>query len=182
MNWLAEIIGSLLSWLPRLELVKTTHRGVRHGRRRAKLLEPGLHWWVPLIHEIQTAPVRRQTINLKPQTVQCKARAVTVSGTLTFEIVDVTKALLEVWDFDQTAADVAQVAIAEELSGRTVQALVEELSSGELSRKLGSKCRRALRGFGLRVLRCGLSDLSVSSVVRVVGDCGVAPLPEPDED
>jgi hypothetical protein len=137
---------------------------------------------VPLIHEIQTVPVRRQTINLPSQTVQCKSRPVTVSGVLTFEIVNVEQALLHVWDFDQSAADIAQAAIAEELSGRTVQTLVVELSDGTLSRTLSSKCRRALRGFGLRVLRCGLSDLAVSSVVRVVGDHAVAPLPEPDEE
>ena len=68
LNWINDIISSLLSFIPRPIIVRATHGGVKWPwGKTAKEMCPGFHWYWPFSTEFEVIPIARQTLNLKTQ-------------------------------------------------------------------------------------------------------------------
>ena len=71
--WLGQIFDAILSFVPRVLIVRATHGGVkwRHGSQVISMLS-GLHVYWPLVTEIEIIVTARQTLSLPKQDEQKK--------------------------------------------------------------------------------------------------------------
>jgi regulator of protease activity HflC (stomatin/prohibitin superfamily) len=102
LGWLGDVFRFLLSLVPRLLIVRATHRAVKFARgKHARVLLPGLHFYWPLVTEVEIVPVIRQTVDLVPQYLTTADGApVAVSGIVVYEVDDVLRLLTECFDYD----------------------------------------------------------------------------------
>lgn len=176
-SWVGEIWEFLVSLLPHLGLMRSTHGGVKfkHGGR-VKEIKPGLYWHWPVVTDVVSLPVKRQTLSLATQTLTTTDDyTVAVGATIIYEVNDVRKALAETWDVDDTVGDVSQKSVLAAVCSRTFEQLREELST-EVSKEIRAACKRDLRQFGILVKDAFLSDCAVVTAYRVIGEGTTVPL------
>jgi regulator of protease activity HflC (stomatin/prohibitin superfamily) len=167
-GWLDDLVRGLLQLVPRPLLVKATHAGVMFTRSRARRIGPGLHWYWPVWSEALTYPVKRQSLNLPPQTLLLKdGETVVVSVAVVYDIDDVYRALVETYELLDTIRDVAQAAVKQVLLGKTLAALRDEQQG--LDTELTRRARSLLHPYGIRVIRAYVTDLAKTRVYRVFG-------------
>ena len=159
----------------RLMIIRATHEGVRWRRgKKPQRMKSGLHWYWPLVTEVELAVVAHQPLNLVGQTATTKdGQEVIVSGFIVFNIRDVVLAIGERnFDVDDTVGNIAQAAIFEIIMGHSFDDLRDGFADrgSELSKALTVSCRKQLSQFGVSVHRCGLTDFSKSRVYRLVGN------------
>ena len=97
MEWLSDIIGKVLSVIPRLVFVFPDEAGVRITLgSRVKLLSPGwyIHW--PLIQEFSKINVTPQVVDLRAQSVYPpNHKDMCVSGAVQYRIRDDKNGILK---------------------------------------------------------------------------------------
>ncbi len=165
---LNQILSTLLSFVPRLVIIRPTHRGIKFQRgKRVVELKPGLHWFWPLVSQVETLVTARQTVTLRPQSLETlDGHTLTVSGFVVFFVSDVTLAAGERnWDVDSTVDDVARSTIASVVKGHELS----YLRSSDLRHILTRECRKKLRPYGVGVKVCGLTDFCVCRTYRLIG-------------
>jgi len=173
--WIGQIMEWLGKFFPRLLIVRRTHAGVKfvQGAKVVKL-NPGIHFYWPLITEVEVMPVVRQTHNLVTQTLTTKDDvSVIIGAVVIYEINDIIAAKSENWDIDDTVSDITQMAVMKIVSNWTYNDLRDQLGD-KVENELGIETRRQLKPFGIKVLRCGASDFGKCRVFRVISDEGIA--------
>lgn len=125
-----------------------------------KLLNPGLRWIVPFVETVQFVDMRVITINIPTQeimtqdNVPCK-----INGVLFFRIMDATKAILEVEDYNFAISQLAQSSLRD-VSGRveldTILSKREEL--GENIRAIVDK---ETEEWGIAILDVKIKDIEL---------------------
>lgn len=171
-GWLGQLVEWVGSWVPRLEICRATHKGVKFVRgKHVRVIEPGLYLYWPITTECDVIPVVRQSVDLASQVLTTDdEKTVMVSAVLVYEVSDVEKALARSHDVDDTITEVAAAVVAESVTPRTFQELRTELH-GEVRAEMTKKCNEALiYKFGIRVLDARLTDLAIARVIRTVGD------------
>lgn len=180
-SWIGDLIGWIVDWIPRVEICRATHRGVKFVRgKHVKEINPGLYVYWPMTTECSITPVVRQSVNLPPQTLTTKdGHSVLVSPVLIYEINDVRKALAESYDHDDTVVEVGGLAVVEAVASRTFEEIRENLTT-DVKKDITEMSRRLLAPFGVKVKVGLLSDFSKCRVIRIAGDGGAHVL-EDDE-
>jgi regulator of protease activity HflC (stomatin/prohibitin superfamily) len=183
-GWISDLVGWIVNWVPRLLLVRATHKGIkfRHGKKIIPL-KPGIHIYWPAVTEVVSMPAVRQTLNLPTQVVQCaNGKRLAVSGVVVYSIGDIAKALALSWDVDDTVQDLALTCILRALIGRKVSDLIQHLKSGGMETKMTKDLQKELRKFGVRVQYCALTDCAVANVLHMTGAGGPAVVEEEEEE
>lgn len=168
--WIGQIVEALGSLIPRIVLIRATHRGVRWRRGKVvKQMSPGLHIYWPIITDVEQIVVARQTLNLPTQVLMTKDRHQIVVGCLVvYRIRDVVLAIGERnYDVDSTVSDVTQAAIVEVCSTRTLDQLQDGIS-WEVEKALTRTTRKRLRQFGVYVQRCAVTDFSCCRTYKLI--------------
>jgi regulator of protease activity HflC (stomatin/prohibitin superfamily) len=172
-------VGQIMEWfgklIPRLLILRSTHAGVKFvcGWRVVEL-KPGLHLYWPLTTEVQVMPVARQTHNLVTQTLTTKdGRSVIIGAVVIYEINNIVDALSNNWDVSDTISDVTQMAVVNVVHNWNLDDLRADLT-GKVENDLSIETRKQLKPFGVKVLRCGISDFSPCRVYRVITDAEAA--------
>jgi len=177
--WLGQIFEALLSFVPRILIVRATHGGVkwRHGSRVISM-QAGLHVYWPLVTEIEIIVTARQTLALPKQVLTAKDNKKVVVGTVVvYKIRDVVQAIGRTnWDVDTTINDITQSAVVSVIAQHTLQELLEMVSADTLNDALTEATRKELRQFGVFVSRCKLTDFADCRVYKVVMDGQVQPV------
>ena len=188
MDWFVQLLDTMLSIFPRLMLVRTTHRGVkwRHGSE-VSCLEPGLHWFWPIVSEIDGVVVARRPLNLPSQVLMTKDKQpVAVGGFVVFWINDAVKAFGERnWDVEQTVQEISTAAIVETVMQHDLDELLGGISAGpksDLMVALTASCKAATQQYGVTVQRCGLTDFCTCQTYKLLGDGASRILPISEED
>lgn len=172
---LFDALGQLLqwfaSWIPRLQVMPATHRGIRFRRGKiVRVIEPGLYIYLPITTEVESLPVKRQTVNLPTQTLKTKdGTSVAVNVVVVYEITDIERALVDTWDIEQTISDVALVADVEIVTNNTLEWLTTNIA-GEVEKALTRRTRSELHPYGVRVIKAFLSDLCDAHVLRLLSN------------
>lgn len=172
--WLGQVIEALLSFIPRLILVRATHQGVKwkYGKRAIRL-NPGLHFYWPLVSDYELIVTARQTLNLPTQSLMTKDRKqVVVGSVIVFRIKDAVEAIGERnWDVDSTLRDITQAAVVEVVASSTLDELLTGIAQGDsdLIKKLTETVRKELRQFGVYIGQAKFSDFSTSKVFNIMG-------------
>ena len=175
-GWLGQIFEAILQFIPRLVIVRNTHQAVKWKTRgRVVAIERGRRtWYWPLVTEIETIVIARQTLNLATQCLMTKdQKQVVAGGFIVYHINDVLQAIGERnWDVESTVGDISMAAIVEEIMQKNLDDLLIQVAagfSGEFNKRLTESCRRQLRQFGVYVDRAGLTDFSICRVYKVLG-------------
>ena len=125
-----------------------------------KLLNPGLRWIIPFVETVQFVDMRVITINIPSQeimtqdNVPCK-----INGVLFFRIMDATKSILEVEDYQFAISQLAQSSLRD-VSGKveldTILSKREEL--GENIRSIVDK---ETKEWGITILDVKIKDIEL---------------------
>lgn len=175
-DWLSDLIRGLGKLIPRIVLVRSTYEGVffflgRHEKlitSKNGLFQTGIHFYWPIICEVDTVPIRRQTTRLEKQYLSTKDEVpVGICGVLVYEVADTLKLLTECFDYEDTIRDLSLFAIREIVKDNTFDDL---LNNALLDKELTALLRKKLKRFGVRTIRFNLSDIVR---MRVIGLWGI---------
>ena len=175
-GWLGKIFDALLQFIPQLIIVRNTHQAVKWkwGGRAVAISKGTRTWYWPLITEMETIVVARQTLNLATQCLMTMdQKQVVVGGFIVYHINDVVQAIGEKnWDVESTVGDISMAAIVEEVMQHNLDDLLTSVSlgaDGDFNTSLTANCRKQLRQYGVYVDRAGLTDFSTCRVYKILG-------------
>lgn len=169
--WIGELVQWFARFIPRFEIIPPTHAAIRYNSRTDEVtaLKSGWHWYWPVLHDFQRYPVKRQTIDLRPQKLTTKDDKVILVGALiAYEIKDIKAILAETWDAEETTRDSALRATTRVVLGLAWDELKEEARKGTLDTKLRREAQKALEPYGVSVLEMSLTDLTPTRVYALV--------------
>lgn len=164
---LGQFLTAILGVIPRLVIVRTTHRGIkfRFGKH-PKEMGPGLYVYWPVVTQIEILPVARQTNSLPNQVLMTKDKqTIVVSGFVVYTVKNMLLAYGSMnYDVGLTLDDVARSALVEIVSMKTL----DEMQAG-IASEFTQLCRRRLKQYGIGVHKASLTDLCPCRVYRLVG-------------
>lgn len=173
---LGEMFEAVLSVIPRLVIVRATHKAVKWRNGKTPVaVNPGLTMYWPLVTEIDQQVVARQVIDLPTQHL-CTSDDVSVAvcGFVVYTIKDIVLAIGEKnFDVDDTVSDLARAALVEEITSLSYEDLREGLSGGrdsDLYESLTQNLHEQLQEFGVSVERAGLIEFAKCRVIRLLND------------
>jgi len=171
---LSQIFQAVLSVIPRLLIVRATHRGIKWRRGHTAVeMAPGLHVYWPLVSEVEMVVVARQTVNPSSQSLlTLDHKQVTVSGVVVYRINNAVLAYGEKnWDVDTTIGDITQAAIVRIVSKWPLEYLLKNLCDA-VEKELTEECRKELRPFGLLVQRAAFTDFTTCKMLKIFTEGG----------
>lgn len=173
--WIGEIFQWIARFIPRLEICRATHGGVKFvNGKKVKPITPGLYFYWPLVTEIEIIPTRQQTIDVPPQKLTTKdGKSVLVASVLVYEVDDTVKACADTYDIDKTASDVVSTAAVHAITSRDFDDVLKELTAA-VSKDIKRRSWSLLRPFGLKVIDAKVSDFAACQVI--VGDGRMFPV------
>jgi len=183
MSW-TIFFDALLSWIPRLRVCRSTHRGLKFKRKgKIQRIDPGWYVYVPICTDVELLPVVAQPVRLPFQALMCggnRSKPVHVRVTLVYEIEDIEQALGGTWSLDEIVADCGAAAVVGVVQSRSVETFRKEMLR-EVRTELTRETRKALRPYGVRVRWCRATDYVAGPAYRMIGD-GESVLPDEEEE
>jgi len=171
LGWLSDFMRWASKVFPRGLHVDATQEGVMLTLSRAKRIGPGFHLYWPPIQRPLVHPVKRDTIDLSPQTIPAgtaQPLGITISVTVVYTIGDIMKALVDTYNFAATIKDRAQAGVIEACVGKSIQELTDKYQ--RINSVITRKIRAALEPFGVVVETAFMSDFHLTHVYRVHGE------------
>jgi regulator of protease activity HflC (stomatin/prohibitin superfamily) len=170
-DWVNTIADWLLSLVPRLRLIRSTHAGVLFCRGSVRELGAGLHLYWPIWSEIQVICVVRQTVNLRYQSLFSQDDVgVLVSVTVVYEIDNALKALTLTDDLTDTIGDLSQKAVKLVVSLCSIAELRSGLRKNRRSvdAVLLAKLAVDVREYGVRVVEAFIADIAIPRMLHII--------------
>ena len=131
------------------------------------VLEPGLHFKIPLFDEVIDHHVVTTTLSLDAQSLYTLDKQnIVVKGVVKYKISDVKIFLLEVFDAQDALSDMSQSIIKNVIMSMTM----EECTDQELDNTLTKKVRVEARKWGVEVQQVTLTDLAPIRSYRFIND------------
>jgi regulator of protease activity HflC (stomatin/prohibitin superfamily) len=128
---------------------------MRFGKPRG-VLQPGFHWKIPFADVFLEQMVKTKTINLSEQTITTKDWiGVVVRAVIKYEVEDVEKLLLEVYDPFDAVADMTKGIIRSIIITRDWA----DCNSDKLSSDIARKARVEGKQWGVKIIEVTLTDL-----------------------
>lgn len=166
MTWLTDLIDKLFSFVPRLFIVGPDQSGVRVTLgTRIKACPSGwyIHW--PILQECEAIGVKVQVKDLRAQSVWTSdGHELCVSGAIRYRVSDATKAILEVFDYDQNLQAVALGIIQSYVGKHDVDAI----NTGVMADTIIIGLREESRGWGLKVEKVYITDIGKTNNLRLL--------------
>jgi regulator of protease activity HflC (stomatin/prohibitin superfamily) len=178
-DWLCNLPAALFKWLVEyaqkhpvaaflvvLAIVRSFGVTVRSGRagvlffcgRVRKVLEPGFHPLVPILHRVKETPIRSVTLDLPRQRVSTVDGLVyDVDASIIYRVEDPVKALTTVDDVGRGVTNLVPLVVAEVMCVQTVASLSARLA---LDADLMTRTQKALARWGLVVEQAGLNSIA----------------------
>jgi len=174
-GWLGQIINFFISLLPSVFICETTSEGVRfvYGSR-VKLINhkngifwTGIHVYWPIITSVYLVPIKRQTLNLTPQYL-CSRDNVTVgvSAIVVYEVEDTIKLLTDCYDHEETIQDMSLTIVRQVISDNEFEFISSSL---DIDAELTDQISKELQQFGIKTIKCSLSDFTRCRVHAMLG-------------
>lgn len=172
LDWLNDILVWFASWFPRVDLVQANEGGVLYYRNGGvRELKPGIYWYIPAIHNVETLPTRRQTIAFSQRLTTKDGYTVQVKAVVIYRIDDVLKALVDTHDVEDTIEEAALKATVQPVCSRPFDRVLEDLTENNAIRnELAAGVRSVLRPFGVTIEDAFLSDFTETTVFSHDGE------------
>jgi hypothetical protein len=178
-DWLINLPAGLIDWLIRfarrrpyvvivalLALIRSFGTTVQSGQaavlffcgRARKVLEPGFHPLIPVLHRVKQAPIRSVTLDLPAQRISTGDGLVyDVHTTIIYRIDDPVKAMTTVDDLRRGVTNRVPLLVADLMRGQSLASLAERSA---LDADLTSRAQQALARWGLVVEQAGLTSIA----------------------
>lgn len=173
-EWLNQFFTSISKFFPVLWSVEPDESGIRTTLgKHVKDTPPGWYLLWRLIQVAEKIKVVPQVIDLRGQSITTRdGKSILISGAVQYRVTNARKAILEVYDYDSNLQNVALGVLARYAAAHTYD---ECRSTTALEKEVLEGVRDAASGWGLKVMRCFVTDLCESRCIRVVGD-SIVPL------
>lgn len=173
--WIGQIFEWVGRWIPRWTVLDTTEGAVKYVgsfRRAGVRVVPcgaGLHWYWPVTTSWVSYPTARQTDNLPTQTFCTRdGRTIAVGGMLVYVVEDIEKLVTTTHLPMKAVQDIALTVMHDVCCNLEWAALMDEQRRGTLDTKLRNAAQRQLADYGVRVVKCMLTDLAPARVLKVI--------------
>lgn len=184
--WVGQIAEWIGRFFPRWVILDVTEGGVKYvgyflprglrlrfrgfdGDMRVQILGPGLHWYWPATTKLQEHPTARQADNLPTQTiVTSDDKCVAVSGMLVYEVRDLGAFVTQTFSPMHLVQDISLTAIHDVCSNFTWEELKTKQQKGTLDTALKNAAHKQLEPYGIKVIKCMLTDLAITRVLRLI--------------
>jgi predicted amino acid-binding ACT domain protein len=146
---LIEIISNWWLQLTPIIIIRDYEKAVllRFGKFK-KVLEPGIHFKIPMFDEVIDQHVVTTTLSLDAQSLYTADKQnIVVKGLVKYKIADVKIFLLEVWDAQDAISDMSQAIIKNVIMSMTL----DECTDSELDNTLTKKVRVEAKKWGVEV-------------------------------
>lgn len=139
--------------------VESGQRGLRFtlGRPGA-VLEPGLHFFLPIVQSLRVVPARSRTMDLPAQKIVTKEGLVFLAdANIVFRIVDLRKALVEVDDLLKAMGQILGLSVQEVLRSADSAGIRD---ADTLGRALHQALDSRLAAWGVKIERAGFPSIA----------------------
>ena len=166
-----KLVELLVNWwleLKPLVIIRDYEKAVllRFGKFK-KVLEPGIHFKIPVLDEVIDQHVVITTLSLDAQSLYTKDKQnIVVKGVIKYKIGDVKIFLLEVWDAQDALADMSQSIIKNVIMSMTM----DECTDSEIDNTLTKKVRVEAKKWGVDIQQVTLTDLAPIRSYRLIND------------
>lgn len=168
-GWLSEFAYWVASLVPRIGVMRVTHRGVKYkGGKTIVELGPGLYGWWPVFSDVESTPVTWLVQRLSRQILQTHdGQTVVVGGIVVYRVVDVVKWLTENWDADSSVSEICLSAIRGVIIEHDMASLQSNARS-TVDNRLMKEAQKHLTEYGVEVRSVRLTDLAPARVLSLV--------------
>lgn len=169
--WIISLLEYITGFIPRPLLIGPDEGGYRQvpkpwgGCWLHEVRPNNWYWFVPWFSEIVTCKTRTQPKDVRAQSVWTKdGHNLAASVSVQYYISDPMKALLEVYDYDQSLQTIVLSVVCEFIETRTMQELKEQMVG--LKEELTRATRDATKGWGLKIQKVGITDIGETQNFR----------------
>lgn len=184
--WIGWIFEWLGKFFPRWAILDTTEGGVKFtgfmlpralrvkcggfdGEMRVTICGPGIHWYWPATTSWQTYPTARQADNLPTQMmVTSDGQVVAAGGMIVYSVEDLEKLLTTTHSAAKAVQDISLTAIHDVCGDLTWEELKMKQRKGTLNTALRNAVQKELKDYGVKVIKCMLTDLAPTRVYRLI--------------
>jgi regulator of protease activity HflC (stomatin/prohibitin superfamily) len=139
---------------------------LRFGKFK-RVLEPGLHFKIPMFDEVIDQHVVITTLSLDAQSLYTRDKQnIVVKGLIKYKIADVKTFLLEVYDAQDAISDMSQGIIKNVIMSLELKDCLDP----ELDNTLTKKVRVEAKKWGVEVQQVTLTDLAPIRSFRIIND------------
>ena len=166
LGWIGQIAAWVRQFIPKWIIIPTTHGGVKWVRgKRLVELTPGIHWYWPVVTVLQTYPIVRQSVDLRPQVmVDADWKTFSAGVVVTYTVADLKQLLSTTFDPDEVMSEISLAAIYSVLTTLTL----EELQTNDISSALTKAIQDLVTPYGVHVVRAALTEMSPCRVVKLI--------------
>jgi regulator of protease activity HflC (stomatin/prohibitin superfamily) len=116
--------------------------------------EPGIIWYWPATTEYLWYPVVRQALVVREQTYDTTdGKTFCLGLMLSYEVDDIERLLAHTWEPDETIEEIALGIAGAVVTGKSWDDLKQQHNAGTLNRNLLYEARKALRPYGVKVMK-----------------------------
>lgn len=172
-DWLNDIASWVGDLVPTWDLLEPTDGGVKFSPGgRIKVLKPGhIYWYWPAVSAVVTMNVKRQTLSFNQRLTTSDEVTVSLNTVIVYTVDDVSKALVDTHDFEDTIEEVAQKLTVQPIMSRTFAQICSDMAeSNDMRNELTRKARTLLSEYGVGVLDAYVSDFTETRVLSHEGD------------
>lgn len=148
--------------------VKEYNKGVQfRSGRFLRIVNPGLRWKVPFFDSYELKAVVTTTLSIPTQSLTTKDnKRIVVKAVVKYNISDVKKFILDVYDGYDAIGDTTQAIVKEIIMERTW----EECLDNKVDNMITIKLRSAIKHWGIEVEKVTLTDLGLINSLRLFND------------
>lgn len=175
LGWIGQLIEWLGRFFPRWFLLDATEGAVKYvgsfGKAPLQVIAcgPGIHWYWPVTSSVVNYPTSRQTDNMPAQTFATRDdKTIAVGGLLVYEVIDVVKLVSTTHRPMIAIQDIALGAVHDVCCNMEWAELKDAQRRGTLDTKLRNAAQKQLTDYGVRVVKCMLTDLAQTRVLKVI--------------
>lgn len=167
-EWLNKLYEIIAQFFPKWVIFDPREGGVKFVKGRPVELKPGrIHWYWPVTTTIDQYPVVRQTDQLIAQTMETTDGITFVAqGIVVYDVPNVVKLLTECQHSVKLIQDISATEVHAVLCEFTWADLKQEQRKGTLDTKLKNALKKPLEEYGVRVIKCMLTDLARVRVTK----------------
>lgn len=172
-GWLGQIFQTLLRLIPALIIVPATHAGVAfvHGHR-VKELKAGLHWYWPIVTQVKSMAIVRQTQMIRSKVVMTKdLKTVIVGALVTYYVDDIVSAIVTVADLPSDIMERSMEAILAEVGEKTLAETQGDRAA--FNQALTVRVGEALNGYGVQIIQAQLTEFAPCRAISLTGHTAV---------
>lgn len=169
LSWLGDLARFVGSMVPRILVVQSSHRAVKYVRGATPvLLEPGVHWYWPLVTPIEFTAVVRALAQIPTQLLEtADDETVAASGVIEYEIRNPIAFLAHTEDGWSSVAFMGAIAVRRVVMSRERGELCDK--PAEVDVAIRELAQRLLRPYGVKVLRVQLKDFARVRAIHLTG-------------